>query len=229
MATTPYLQWKLWMYYANIFGTMPPNGTPRESGYAVALAFGRNSIPDQNLQSMVCKKVYRPHVTAHLATIAYLNHEGFDPGKPNRHIANCIKNYVEDYRRPVAAQWELCIALFQIYGEQWVRSAINNSRLFCLWPRPNMNAYRSLHVLEDAYNVLSTVQPQRRPLLIAHDLHMPRVYMLARKLWTNPIIGFKTITRSFDAQSVQKQITSPLCWYGYEFRARAHHLLHHWV
>ena len=219
MAATIYPDWKLWMYYANVFGTMPTNGTPRDSDWAVALAFGRNSILDRSLDQMVCKKVYHRYQKADLAAMARLDHEGFDPGDPNCHIANFIEHYIENYRRPVAAQWELVVALYQIYGEQWVTSAIKESLLFCLWPHPGMKAYRSLDVLADAHRVW----PLHRPLLIAHDLHMPRVYMLARKMWDNPIVGCKTITRAFDQKSVQRQTTTPAQWYWYECCARLHH------
>jgi len=218
---------KLWMYYANIFGTMPPNGSAHlDSDSAIALAFGRNSIPDHDLPS-VKKILDRQFPKSHLEMIKYLDAQGFDPGEPNYHIAQTILFYIETGHKPVAAQWELCIALFQMYGNHRLASVMNENRLVCLWPRTGMDRHSSLDVLNDAHAIFS--KPSRQcshPLLIAHDLHMPRVYMLAKRKWINPIVGFKNITRSFDPKSVQKMTTSPARWYWYEFRARAHHLIH---
>ena len=231
MAVIPYPEWRLWMYYANVFGAMSPNGMLLDSDGAVALAFGRNSIPDCDLSSV--RSLDQVRGESYLATIKRLSDQGFDPGTPNQKIAETIKGYLSMYRivnASVFAQWELCVALFQMYGEQWITRTFSEQRLSCLWPRPNMENYRSLHVLDDAYKADRKRQrPMNYPLLLAHDFHMPRVYMLARKIWDCPIVVRKTITQSFDPKSVQKMTTTPLQWYSYEAHARVHHLLHHWV
>ena len=200
-----------------------------DSDGAVALTFGRNSISDQDI-SLVRKLFEGVCDRSHLATIKRLSDQGFDPGTPNHQIAEMIEAYLSMYRivdAPVFAQWELCVALFQMYGEQWITRTFSEQRLFCLWPRPGMDNYHSLHVLDDAYEADQKRQrPMNHPLLLAHDLHMPRVYMLARKRWDTPIVGCKTITRTFDPKSVQKITTNPMQWYWYEARARVHHKLH---
>lgn len=213
---------------------MPPNGTCSDSDAAVALAFGRNSVPDSELSNIeiffketcLCRESIQE---AHLDVIMYLDDLGFDSGEPNYEIAHYIESYIEIYRKPVVAQWELAIALFQIYGKERVKSMIDQFRLIPLWPDLSQNKYGSVHVLRNAYKVFRTLtlsKPYVKPLLIAHDLHMCRVYMLARNIWACPIVAFKHITRVFDFKSVQKQTQDPLRWYAYEFCVRAHHLIH---
>lgn len=221
-----YSRLELCMYYANVFGAMLPNGTYFDSDSGIALAFGRNSISDSDLPSIreLFDLVYD---RSDIATIKHLDAQKFDPGKPNEYIARKVLHCIQTWHKPVAAQWELCVAIFQMYGEQSLVSAINDGNLICLWPRPYMDRYSSLDVLNDAHAVFS--KPSRQytyPLLLAHDLHMPRVYMLAEKKWINPIVVYDSITRSFDPKSVQKMTTNPARWYSYEFRARVHHLIH---
>ncbi|MEK7082762.1 MAG: hypothetical protein AAB972_01205, partial [Patescibacteria group bacterium] len=207
---TVYSSMKLWTYYANILKGMPPNGTIFDSDHAIALAFGRNSIPDYNLPS-ICRTFHDTYHASDLPMIQHLNDQEFDPGKPNRHIAQFIGYYIEKCHKPVFAQWELAVALSQMCKKEWVASAIEEKKLVCLWPHADIKGYNSFHVLNDAdaYQYHEGQKQYNRPLLLAHDLHMPRVYMLARHIWTNPIVGFESITRSFDPKSVQKMTTSP--------------------
>ena len=228
MTVAPYPEWKSWMYYANIFGAMPRNGECADSDGAVALTFGRNDIPDNQLHR-VREILDKNYSGSHLAMLQYLannNDQVFNPGQPNREIADVIDLYILAYRRPVAAQWELAVALVQIYGERWVANILGEQKLFCLWPRPGQKSYRSKEVLEDARNILPKM---KYPILFAHDLHLPRVYMLARKIWDRPIVGFPAITRRFDRKSVQLGTTAALPWYCREALGRAHHILNGWV
>ena len=214
------------MHYANVFGTMPTNGGWIDSDGAVALAFGRNVIPDNQLHR-VREILDKSCSGSHLAMLQYLaNNQKFDHGRPNRQIASVVRDYILIRCQPVAVQWELAVTLLQSFGERWISNLLGEKKLFCLWPKSGQNSYCPKEVLEDARSVLPKMQ---QPTLLAHDLHLPRVYMLARKIWDRPIVGYKTITRSFDFQSVQKMTTTPTQWYWYESRARVHHLLHHWV
>jgi len=218
----------LWIHYADVFnllGGMPVNGSPRDADCAIALSFARNSIPDNRLSHT--RSLSDCFKGDNLGTIKHINNaysEEFDPGQPNNDIALKSMFCVDKYGTPLLAQWEICMARYQQSGAQWMTDALANQKLFCLWP-PNRPAYRSIEVLEDAYRITQE-KGWKRPLLLAHDYHMPRVAMLAQHFWPEFIIGFPTITRTFDPKAVQMMTTSARRWYEYEIKSRGHHLLY---
>lgn len=219
----------LWRHYWNVFGTLTHNGTPSDADCAIALAFGRNTLSDRELPI-----VRRDHDNildkAHADDIhiRQLDHKGFNPGSPNGHIAEAVYMSIHEYNLAVAAQWEVVVAVFLECGPSWVAWALDTQKLICLWPHPEQTTYPSHEVLDDALSYLPS-QSFIHPLLIAHDLHMPRVYMLAAKRWQCPVVGYQTITRAFDQGAVQAQASKSSRRYRYEALCRIHHFYHRWV
>ena len=204
---------------------MSPNGNAQDADCGIALAFGRNSIPDKNLALV---RDIRENERSDFATIKKLATGTFKAGAPNKAIGDKARLCILLHDLPMIVQWEVAVVLFQKYPD-WVEHWIVTKKLFCLWPQPEQNSYRAHEVLEDALRII--IQHRwHSSLLLAHDLHMPRVYMLARKFGLNPIVGFTRITDSFDPNSVKPMTSHDWRWIlTYEPWVRIHHLLHGWV
>lgn len=228
MSAKRYSKSALWIRYADVFnllGGMPVNGSPSDADCAIALSFGRNNVPDNRLPDV--RDLFDDLQGNNLETIERIGHAyfgDFDPGLPNVHIAQHSALCMIKFNIPLLAQWEIPMAMYQRSGIQWMTNALANQKLFCLWP-PNRPAYRSIEVLEDAYRITQE-KGWKRPILLAHDYHMPRVAMLARHFWPEFIIGFPTITRTFDPKAIQLMTTSPRRWYEYEIKSRSYHFLY---
>lgn len=220
---------RLWIHYADVFnflGGMPVNGEPRtDADCAIALSLARNTIPDHLLSDtrLMLDERFQGN---HLAMMEHLCARGFDPGKPNNQIGNAAEVCISAYHLPVIGQWEIPTSICKRQGGRWTKDRLTRQQLFCLWP-PYRPAYRTIEVLEDAFKITQE-HGWKRPWLLAHDCHMPRVAMLAQYFWPEFIIGFPAICHAFDPKAVQSSATSPSRWYQYEFKARAHHFLHGW-
>lgn len=228
MVAKTYSTRRLWMHYADVFGLlggMPINGSPLDGDCAIALAFARNSIPDNRLPDV---RNFYDVFKQNIETMDHISHpyfSGFDPGEPNNDIAKRAYACIMTYGIPTIMQWEISMSLYQQQGEAWVKNRFAHQELFCLWPPVNRPAYRTIEVLEDAFEITQK-KGWKRPLLLAHDCHMPHVAMLAQYFWPEFIIGFPTITRTFDPKAIQPMTTSPRRWYEYELKARCHHLVY---
>lgn len=238
MSTWPYPISTLWMHYVDVFnllGQMPINGTTFDADCAIALSFGRNSVQDYKLSDI--RNAFETFEKNSVTTIDYVNRSHFDPGLPNNEIARTglWRTIERQIPIPLLAQWEICVSIYQeriySYGEQaairWTQNQHVVQKLFCLWPPPNRLAYRTIEVLEDAFRITQEYG-WKRPILLAHDYHMPRVAMLARHFWPEFIIGFPTITCAFDPNSIQPMTTSASAWFSYEIKGRVHHLVYGW-
>ena len=229
MAAKAYSRSKLWAHYADVFnllGGMPTNGDARiDADCAIALSFARNTIPDALLPEtrLLLDDRFKGN---HLAMIEHLCARKFDAGGPNNAIGNIAEICLNKYHIPLIGQWEIPASICKRLGTRWLKEKLVRQRLFCLWP-PNRPAYRTLKVLEDAFEITQK-QEWKRPVLLAHDYHLPRVAMLARHFWPELIIGFPTITREFDLNAVQVLATCPPQWYMHEIKSRGHHFLHGW-
>lgn len=211
---------------------MRVNGSVSDADCAIVLSMGRNSVPDYRLSDI--RNSFDTLKGDNVATIDHINRSGFNPGLPNIEIARKGLWDIVEQGIPLLAQWEICVSIYQqrihFYGQQATASWMHHfssERLFCLWPPPNRLAYRTIEVLEDAFKITQE-KGWKRPVLLAHDYHLPRVAMLAQHFWPEFIIGFPTITRGFDKKSVQPMTTCCRQWYGYEFKGRTHHLLYGW-
>lgn len=230
MSTRTYPTSALWMHYFDVFnllGQMPINGSPYNADCAIALAFGRNSVPDDRLPNI---RSFYDVFKQDIETMDHISHpyfSGFDPGQPNYEIAQIAEVCIVSYDIPLITQWEIAMSLHQQRGLAWVQNRFAHQELFCLWPPVYRPAYRTLDVLEDAFRITQE-KKWKRPVLLAHDYHMPRVAMLARHFWPEFIIGFPAITRAFDVKSVQPMCASAQRWYKYELKGRMHHLLCRW-
>ncbi|MDZ4299586.1 MAG: hypothetical protein U1A26_01585 [Candidatus Sungbacteria bacterium] len=225
MARKEFLPLQQWGHYINIFGGMPSNGRPGDTHCGIGLAFGRNSIPDKDIALV---RRMREKEGSDFSAIKKLAACGFKGGVPNNEIGGVVTLFILGFNLPMIVQWEIGVVLFQKYRGA-TEHLIASKKLFILWPRPGQASYRTREVLQDAMAIMRE-NGWNSPLLVAHDLHMPRVFMLARKLGVQPIVGFKSITRDFDPKSVQPPTSSLWRWLlTYEPWGRIHHLLHGWV
>lgn len=231
MNTWIYPRSTLWMHYLDVFnllGQMPNNGHPRDADCAIALSFGRNSVPDNHLADV--RNFYDAFKQNDAETMDHIDHpyfSGFDPGQPNHEIAQRAEVCMVAYDIPLITQWEISMSLYKQLGVAWVKNRYAHQELFCLWPPAGRSAYRTIEVLEDAFKITQQ-QGWKRPVLLAHDYHMPRVAMLARRFWPEFIIGFPVITHTFDRKSIQPMTASLSAWYKYELKGRVHHLFFGW-
>ncbi len=231
MASTKYSRLELWAHYADVcnvvFDRMPVNGSPYDADCAIALSFGRNSITDYRLPDV---RNFYDVFKQDIETMDHISHpyfSGFDPGQANYDIARRTHACVMTYQLPVIIQWEIAMSLYQQSDEAWVKNRYAHQELFYLWP-PARPGYRTIEVLEDAFKITQE-KGWKRPLLLAHDYHLPRVAMLARHFWPEFIIGFPSITCVFDLASVKPMTASPAAWHIYELKARIHHFMYGWT
>lgn len=230
MTVRAYPMGYLWRRYWNVFATLTPNGTPTDADCAIALAFCRNSVPDRKLPLIrnVLHNDEASETDRDIKTMQSLSDMRFAPGIPNYDIAKVVYSCIQEHCLIMAAQWEIVYALFKLFGSSWTNQTLISHRLFCLWPHSGNTHYRTYEVLDHSLHFLPP-NNFTHPLLVAHDLHLPRVYMLAAKRWQSPVVGFQTITRAFDKKSVHKQGTSYSTWCLYEALCRIHHFFHRWV
>lgn len=225
MARKEFSRVQEWYYYANIFSGIPQNGAPEDAQCGIALAFGRNSVPDKDLASV---RAMREKEGSDFAAIKKLAACGFDAGTPNKEIGHAVRMSILVQDLPMIVPWEIGVVLFKRYGD-WVEHWIASKKLFILWPQPSQKSCPTKEVLEEAISIMRE-NGWHDPLLIGHDLHVPHVYMLARKLGLDPIVGFKSVTQAFDPNSVQPATSSRWRWLlTYEPWVRVHHTLHAWV
>lgn len=217
-----------WLRYVLVWPAMPPRGDQSLATDIVAVAFGRNSVRDDDLSEVAR---IAAEAESDSDAMVRLQRNGFDPGGPNRSLADELKQAIDTAITDVRAtvQWEIAFALYEQWPSVWRG---HESQVRVVWPRVNRKRLSTEDVLVDAVRHLDPEQGHQ-VLLLAHRRHAPRVLLLWKRLARavgnvgsrNSIILTAQPTTFFDEHSVQRQTTSAAAWLVRESLVRLHHIL----
>lgn len=201
----------MWLKYFSNTPGLYPTGNLFEADVIVAAAFGRNTIPDKSLAAV---NFIRKNHDSDFHAIKRLATDGFDPGKSNVDIADICFYLSEKLKLPVIVQWEIAAA----FDLKWFE--LNQDNIHCVWPYPK-TYFSTVDFVKEALLTMKEFS-WRNPILIAHDYHISRVFMLFRKQQVSPIVTTFRIN-SFDKYSVQLWTRNFFLWQLREIIVRIHH------
>lgn len=197
---------------------LPYIGRLFEADCLIALALGRNGYPEDELGQVTR---VRPELGSDRAAISRLRALHFDPGEPNRQIAEDVERLVGgQHWIGTILQWEVAVACDE-FGKLWDNDVV------ILWP-PEHGYFSTERVLRQACQAM-TARGWQRPLLVAHRWHIARAFLVLRKLLGRSPIVVPPLAEAFDAKSVQDWTRDPGHWLVHEATARLHHLVHRTV
>ncbi|MBI2355963.1 MAG: YdcF family protein [Candidatus Doudnabacteria bacterium] len=190
-----------------------------EGDVIVACSFGRNSLRDKELY--VISRIYNQTQNQDFVATAALLKLGFDPGLPNREIAELCQRLSSQTARPMILQWEVAAALDLYWYQQ------NQKRIIAVWPPENGSHLSTRGFALTAQDIMN-IAGLRKPILVTHNYHQLRASLIFKKLGLNPII-IDTKINSFDANSVQPFTRSLKNWMAREIPSRIYHWFAEWI
>ena len=234
----------------------------RDFDFITPQAFGRNSYPEEGfhlrwrnktrgLQGKLpvegIKRVVEIHsqYTSDAEAFKKLKEEGFDPGEPNRILAElCWKAILgggisfdeegllvvkqEGKNKPVIGQWEVMYAMWLRNPGAYSQCSLSHQAL-AIWPSKDGYLGRQGLLLE-----VKRIVDQRGlslPCVVAHPEHIQRAYFLARKIFGKPVAKMTEVISDlwFDSKSVQLWTRGKWRWLFYEMLTRMHHRYYKWI
>ena len=222
----------IWLRYFVFWLGMEPIGDPKEADIVIVQAFGRNSFIDDKLFEV--RRIF-DEAGSDLIAIKKLQKMKFadkktffDPGISNRILVHQCGTLVERYNIPAIVQWEIAAA----FDPHWYWAYVN--KIFCIWPSNKPGEYFSTHDLNKQAIEIMKQKGFRRPIVLAHNMHMTRAFLVTEKLLkenfdeSSAIVAFKG-PDFFDPDSVQWFTTNKYFWLFREGLTRIHYLLKGWV
>lgn len=209
-----------WLWYGLQLPGCPLSTKVDSADIILAQAFGRNTLVDSDLANL---RLYRDQ-RGEAATLAWCRLR-VEPGMPNRSLAMQLMHFMHQTGRPAIVQWEILVACPAAWYEH------HQSRIGIVWPSQVPGAVLTTRDVLHTSLVLADIrQWQRtRALVLAHRRHAMRVAMMYRRMTGRWPVVPEELPDDFDCNSVQWWTKHPLAWTFYEFLARGHHLVHHWV
>lgn len=216
-------------------------GYDSEADFICPQGFGRNTYSDKRVVAIV--GTARENFGNDIATFEWLRSKGFDPGRPNRRLANhCITltrpippffddaGVVQEYPLvyPVIGQWEVLYAMWA-YEPDWYMK--HRDEFTAIWPWPSPEDSLSTHGMLRIAKDIAEGHGLHTPLIVAHPEHIQRCFFIAQKMFGKLVSTNNNETASewFDRRSVQRWTRGPKVWLLYEMLARLHHRLHGWM
>jgi hypothetical protein len=205
-------------------------GNPEEADCIVCLAFGRNTFTDNELPEISC---FVRTSESDDDVFIDLKAKNFDPGIPNKKMAQEIIFLSEELSIPIIVQWEIAYSFWRYNIEFWEN---NSHRITSIWPNTSIwpdeekSSLNSRDVLEKTIEIM-VKRDWNSPILIAHQYHIYRVLLIFNKLskkMFSPIV-FKQTVNEFDKNSVQEWTRSKFSWNRKELLVRIHHFILGWV
>lgn len=209
----------LWLRYLAVWPGLPRGGDPCHADSIIVQAFGRNTYLDASLG--IVTDLYEECEEIDALTIVRLRERGFNPGGPNRLLAQRCQEAVDRFSVPAIVQWEIAAA----FDPLWYKR--HEQDISCLWP-PREAYFPTTRVTEDALTVMREYGWDL-PILLTHRRQIARAYLILRKqLGHNPVV-FPDMPNAFDHRSIQFWTRSPLHWFPREALGRVHHLVYRYV
>jgi len=194
----------------------------------VPQAYGRNTFRDRDLP-IIRKR--RDELESDVAMFRRLQEQAFDPGQPNRFIAEFCYQAAElsDRLVPILGQWEVMFALWKSHTDWYISNA---DMLVVLWPA-KQGGQKTYGLFREAKAVCGE-RGMSMPLIPAAPQHTPRTFFLAKKVFgTAPAVVERYPDENpdhwYDPNSVQWWTRSEKLWLLYEPLSRVHHRLFGWL
>ena len=156
---------------------------------------------------------------------ALLREIGFEPGLPNRHLAEVAFFLYKRFDVAIIAQWEVAHAMFLLDEDAFV-SMLYCEKVFLLWARDAY--YPTIEVKRDSIAVMNHYG-FRNPVEVAYPEMIFRALPILWQLGVAPNIYTRWLMPC-DFGSIQKWTKSRFFFaLAYEALARPHHVLKKWV
>lgn len=184
--------------------------TQETCDFLLAEGFGRNSFSNRKLPSHVRR--LRDRSQSDQEAFEVLSMKCFDPGRPNRLLAEMCTERIDALNIPGIVQCEVAYAIWE-KSPQWY--AGHASSLTVVWP-PSKGYHGTLGLYREAKKIAES-KGLYVPLLIAHPEHIQRCYFLAKELFVlaSTAPGHPSLAW-FDPKSRQWQTKGVLFWLFYE-------------
>lgn len=170
---------KLFFCYLLVFLPCTPKIGELEQGDCIFVqAFGRNSIPDEELGKTVREKISKDETLNQ--RLKSLNDDDFDPGKSNKALAKKALRLAKRRDIPVISQWEVVYAIWEL-DRQWLLD--NQSKIDCLWP-PEEGYYTTFDVKQECKKRMKQ-RGKSKPIEICHPAMAARATAIIWKTGTD--------------------------------------------
>lgn len=217
-------------------------GSTLDAGYAIVLAFGRRDYPEESFLArligrwgdarfpMIRDVVEWIEEYGTVDTFEMFEEYGFDPGLPNKMLADLCFQRFEKTDTPLVLQWEIAYAIW-IRRRDWYEERQN--RLMVIWPEEER--YLSTRRFFLIAKGMARLQGWYNPLIMAHPEHVQRAYFVARRVYSDNekeivrVMALSFSQKWFDKWSVQWWTRGSMRWLAYEMLARIHHRRKGWL
>ena len=214
----------LWLKYCIPWSTVKTASNLKQAKVVLAQSCGRNSYADAELYR-VGRLVER--AARDLDVFEHLADQNFWPGLPNVYMAKQCLTLIRRLNIPAIVQWEIGYSIYR-QDEVWFKS--NPGKVRCVWPSTKPGVYMSTRdVLEMSAELMRQQEISGPIAVVAHDYHVVRVLLMARKLWGDSVMAVGDSCRFFDRESVQPWTRSFARFIPREVMVRFHHLFKGWV
>ncbi len=187
-------------------------GSWHQARELLVFAWGRETICDDELPQVSLRRSPR-YDDAN--TIRVLREDGFDPGDPNRQLADVLSWALEHNTELLAyVQWEVAVAM----ENQKYRQYANRIRI--IWPFVGWDEFNTLHVIDGAMQ-LGFMSKRCPPAILAHQFMVVRAALMLRKyLGGMHVIVFPSRVTMCSKTSVHYQTRNQALWYARELPGR---------
>lgn len=237
-------------YWLPFLPCSPAIGRVEQGDCVFVQAFGRNTIPDEELGETVWKAIRKGNSLSETFTFLNYNGKKVEPGQANEALAERAMRLAEQYDIPIIAQWEVIYAIWQLHRRWFLE---NKKRIDCIWP-PQQGYFATYDVKLQSREKMRE-RGKSNPIEVCHPAMKARAVPIIWGMGIDVIAEgvapwnfWRNETWKWDAESVQpwtrgflrpgvskkNLLRNPLqaikgVWLPREFAGRIHHLFKGWV
>jgi|GEM_PF-2414779 len=181
---------------------MPKSKNISDGDVVIAQSFGRDSFGETDMKTLNEKF---DEFELDEKILEWIRARNFDPGIPNKEIADVIMKLRTKYYIPIIVQWEVAVA----FPSDWYER--NKKYVTCIWP-PAGNNRIDLHS-----TIIESLEAMREkklsnPIVVTHKRQIVKVACMIKKLLGKfPLIS-ETQPKSFDRNSLQRETRNIFYW-----------------
>lgn len=198
---------------------MPESKKIYEGDVMLAQAFGRNSFTETDLK--ILNEKFNEFESDE-KILEWIRTKNFDPGKPNKEIADGIMDYMQRRYIPAIVQWEIAVA----FPSDWYER--NKKYITCIWPPEESKYFDTRSVVIASLKAMEE-KKLSHPIVAAHKMQIVRVACMVKKLSGKFPFVSEVQPKSFDRNSLQWWTRNIFFWLLREFFVRIHHIIKRYV